>query len=118
MEILKALELTGKARRPEWYRGRFLFVQDGCYYVSGIPYQKYSSIDLSEDSWQPYHEKPEIRPEKVGELWTWCSEYYHTETLGFELIFHGKSPNVNVKKIIHGKDGWIRVRPEVKNERD
>ncbi|MCK5341868.1 MAG: hypothetical protein KAR20_00610 [Candidatus Heimdallarchaeota archaeon] len=66
---------------------------------------------------QEDHEKPEIKPKEDGELWKWCHEYYHTEVRG-GLCFYGRTLNVDVKKVIHGKDGWIRVFPDVPDEKE
>ena len=70
---------------------------------------------------QKDHEKPEIRPEKAGELW-WCSDgfktlYYHTDVLNNKLYLISDDRKFCLTTFQPlKKDGWTRIFPSVPDE--
>lgn len=123
MNILEALEPTGKAVRKHHQnyfielKGRELFDNDNQHiYLSPESFHA--------DDWRPYHEKPEIRPGKAGELWVYSGEerysarYYHTKlSTEKEVVVVGDNGICGqIEGMIHNQNGWERLRPSVPDE--
>lgn len=129
MEILKALKETGKAIDEEnlyngksgyvaWFKDELLYWFDK---ESHIRRHSLSHKEITGGNWQPYPDKSVIKPEKAGELWEWCKQYYHTEIDIREsngIAFVGRSDRLipDHTEIIHGQFGWTREFTPVDDE--
>lgn len=71
--------------------------------------------------WQPYHDKKEIRPEKVGEHW---ANEHGKHLFAYKMKYHvhwidesGEVIDIKLHKdIIHCQNGWTRIYPPVEDE--
>lgn len=133
MNILKALKETGKAVRVggvDSYASLKMFSLSSPKVLGGERLYWYtiktgeenSPVQLEailEDDWQPYHDKPVIRPEKAGELWRHdeTGGYFHTDcsTQDASLVLIGYKGVSRNAEIVHGTH-WIRLCPSVEDE--
>ena len=128
MDILKALEPTGKATIKGCHANEYAYTdEDGI--LRWMMGEDVCSLSLLlSNLWQPYHEKPEIRPETAGELWK-CRD-------GRMAFIHGtisSSTDLRItagngvskpygsmewhQELLHkGLHGWTRIEPPVPDE--
>lgn len=128
MNIQDALKSTGRAvlildgekvEYVKWFNDTLWWVN----IRSGACDREVRHLDILEGDWEPYHEVEEIRPEKVGELWQRDGEINHRcvtyeGIVGLNVIWWGGTANTNRvdKDMIHNKNGWKRVWPNVEDE--
>lgn len=134
MKIQDALKETGKAIREEWREYpeetyltlepltsseekqffQYDINENGCKHG-----QRYGHVNLLDNNWQPYHDKPVIRPEKPGELWRHneTEGYFHTDysTQDASLVLIGYKGVSSNAEIVHGTH-WTREFPPVEDE--
>ena len=72
---------------------------------------------INDVDWQPYPEVKEIRPEHSGELWEKRECFYHTSgsQRSGGLTLHSDVGTVDMRNVIHGKNGWTRLHPPVED---
>lgn len=81
--------------------------------------------------WLPYPEEKEIRPEKAGELWqsqdgslgiTHNNSINNSLETSQEAVYitftNGSKQKLNQYAMIHNKNGWTRLYPEVKDGKE
>ena len=127
MKILEALEPIGKARLPgsddfaQEIDGELMWCRiagDAMGILACVGWK-----DVARDDWQPCPEVKEIRPETAGELWERDGESNHRcvvykNDIGLNVVWWGgdEIPYTNYVEndMIHNKNGWKRICPEVK----
>ena len=123
MDILEALKPTGKANYDKEFAYAMLKGDDLFWYKSSddtagaichVGFQ-----DILRDDWQPYHEKPEIKPEKAGEVWQdedgeyWST--YKNKISGLHVSCWNGNRSIP-RDMIHGQNGWTRSYPPLPDE--
>jgi hypothetical protein len=134
MNITKALEPTGKATRQGWKKNTYIAINDSSRtgiqqfflytILIGTDGERYGSIDVLDNDWQPYYEVKEIRPEKSGELWIHekgGSFYVHSADYnevpsGTTTTNHFGTIEKLPRSTVHSQDGWTRLYPPVEDE--
>ena len=126
MDIKSALEPTGKAVQNNnsmyylaWRGGDLFHYEIGV--KNGEALRRLSVKELFNNDWQPYREKPEIRPEKAGELWEYEGSktfIYRNRSDGLLHVIRdqGGTNPVSYSNMIHGQNGWTRLYPPVPDE--
>ena len=125
MNVLKALEPTGKVRRAIWNDGAYIKQDGNGRFIFWSPINKqfspYNFPVILDNDWQPYHEKPEIRPENAGELWRGKSEAFLMTFYSFErdeLCFITGNGIVHKCSSFSDYSEWARLYPPVEEVPD
>lgn len=126
MNIQDALKETGKAINKAEFGGFYAMPNEVgilCLYnrKTNIIDGGVSLRSTLLTDWQPYHEKPEIRPKEAGELWKHEPGGLHLHTddgPAQQLCMVGwNGPERHaIDTAIHGQNGWTRICPSVPDE--
>ena len=129
MNIEEVLNETGKAQNESnlcnGETGYIAWHGDVLYWFdrkSGIRRHQVTHKEIF-DSYQPYHEEKEIRPENAGELWknnvniNWFIRWVGSSRCkGFQAVSEqGVCCDVKGLDMVHGK-GWTRLFPPIEED--
>lgn len=125
MKIIDALKPTGKATMPHLSTNYVAVDDDDVLRYFGIN-TKFAGRVVSYkhiicDDWQPYHEVKEIRPKEPGETWYEVTRdlkcfTFSNAALGLAMMDERGVIITIPEYMVHGKNGFTRVDPPVKED--